>query len=617
MGKDSKIYINLKKAAAIISAALLTFCPFFNTSAQSLPESAFIIKLKPNLNSSILKSSCLNFHKTFDFSDKEIFNNIYTCQSVKPYPQITDDLQGQAIYIEPELKFSKADITLNDPGFTDNQNNIDKQWGLVKTGFLKSWEKSIGSKNTVVAVIDTGIDATHEDLQNVNFVQGFNFIKKEIINGNLNSDDNGHGTLIAGVLAASANNNKGIVGTNWNLSIMPIKALDETGKGDTSSISQAIVWAADHGANIINLSLGGIGFGHDTTLANSITYAFKKNVIIIAAAGNDVAATGKNLDHEPVFPVCDDNNENMIIGVAATDQNDLKTTFSNYGHNCIDVSAPGKRILSTINHDPVTNIYAPNSYAYASGTSMAAPFVSGQAAILKSLFPNATNTEIRDRIFATADSIDNLNLYECGGTSCSQMLGAGRINVYKSIQDKLGTPVADGDLVQTASSADIFQISGGKRRLVSSFVLKQRFPYILVKTINELTLEQYPEGSFATPLDNTLVKSPDSPTVYMIKQGLKLPITYQIFKQRGFSYNQIFTTSKEEINSWSSGGFLPPTEGTIVKSDRSSVLYWVIGGQLHSINKNFYVDRGLYIFPIFIIAGKDFPNYNKGEPYLR
>src|SRR6185295_5783238 len=100
----------------------------------------------------------------------------------------------------------------------------------------------------------------------------------------------------------------------------------------------------------------------------------------------------------PVFPICDDNDTNMIIGVAATDQNDLKAQFSNYGKNCIDVSAPGKRIISTINFDPLTKSAVSNAYAFASGTSLAAPFVSGEAALIKALFPQATNAQIRDRI---------------------------------------------------------------------------------------------------------------------------------------------------------------------------------------------------------------------------
>ncbi|MDQ3018351.1 MAG: S8 family serine peptidase, partial [bacterium] len=115
--------------------------------------------------------------------------------------------------------------------------------------------------------------------------------------------------------------------------------------------------------------------------------------------------------------------------MTAADVNDLKPDFANYGKACVDVSAPGKRILSTINHDPATGGVSSDSYAYASGTSLAVPFVSAQAALLKSLYPFASNRQIRDRIISTADNIDMLNLSQCSGKSCVGFLGKGRINV--------------------------------------------------------------------------------------------------------------------------------------------------------------------------------------------
>src|SRR5581483_11993461 len=157
-------------------------------------------------------------------------------------------------------------------------------------------------------------------------------------------------------------------------------------------------------------------------------------------AGNDTDTTGQNLDQNPVFPVCDDNNYNMVIGVAATDQNDQKASFSNYGKNCIDVDAPGKRILSTIDFDPLTKKPSPNSYAYASGSSMAVPFVVGEAALIRSMHPGATNIQIRDSIIGTAVSIDSLNPAQCAGRSCNALLGAGRIDVNASIQTMISQP---------------------------------------------------------------------------------------------------------------------------------------------------------------------------------
>jgi subtilisin family serine protease len=121
-----------------------------------------------------------------------------------------------------------------------------------------------------VAIIDTGVDETHQDLKGINFVPGFDFINNRAIAPGTDSDDNGHGTLVTGVLGATPNNGIGIAGTNWQISVMPVKALDSTGKGDADTLAEAIVWATDHGAQFLNLSVGGVGFGHDTSLANAI-----------------------------------------------------------------------------------------------------------------------------------------------------------------------------------------------------------------------------------------------------------------------------------------------------------------------------------------------------------
>jgi subtilisin family serine protease len=284
-----------------------------------------------------------------------------------------------------------------DPGYTDNSQNIDRQWALPRARFIDAWNKTTGNSSVVVAFVDTGVDQAHEDFQSSTFTAGYDFVSNKQIEPGSDSDDNGHGTLVAGVLGATTNNGVGVSGTNWHITLMPLKALDASGNGTSENVAKAIMWAADHGATIINLSLGGVGFGQDATLSSAISYAFKHNLVIVAAAGNDTAPNGGDLDKDPVFPICDDNAQNMVIGVTAIDVNDQKPSFANYGKSCVDVSAPGKRILSTIGRDPVTRAKAPNSYAYASGTSLAAPYVSGQAALLKAMYPTATNAQIRDR----------------------------------------------------------------------------------------------------------------------------------------------------------------------------------------------------------------------------
>ncbi len=604
-----------------ITITVLIFSVFFamagsiTAPANASAPASYVVQLKSD-DAAVLQQAGTDVRHRFVFSHEQQFRNIYTFRSVYSLEELQRRFGSSVVSLEPLGQMQEETVTVNDPGFTLNPRDIDKQWGLTKAGFPIAWEKTTGTATATVAIIDTGIDFTHEDLQGIRKADGFDFVANQPLRGDVNSDDNGHGTLIAGILAAVPNNNKGIAGGAWNVTVMPLKALDAEGRGDAATVAEAIVWATDHKASIINISLGGSGFSHDAALASAISYAFGKGVVIVAAAGNDVATTGGDLDAKPVFPICNDNDQNMVIGVAAVDQNDLKPTFSNYGKNCIDVSAPGKRILSTINHEPVNNNLAPNSYAYVSGTSLAAPFVSAEAVLLKAMYPTATNIQIRDRIVSAVDPIDDLNLTQCGGGSCKGKLGTGRINVVKALQSDLVTAIMDGDLVKSQDSDAVYQIAGGQRRLVSSFVYNQRFFGIGIKIVSQAKLSMYPEGAYATPLENTLVKGISDGTVYIISKGLKQPVTYQVFQQRGFKFSDVNTVSYPEVSSWITGPFLAPTDGTLVRGSRGQTVYWVVAGALHPINRGFYLQRGLNVFPLFIISDKDVPNYPKGEAYI-
>lgn len=615
----------------MLAAFLLgIFLPGYSLAKEQIAQS-YIVKLNNN-QPEILKQYG-EFKQLFTFTSSLAFANIYELKSNFSLADLQDELRGQTDYIEINKNFAVSEgsvlgtsitgvssqpLTVNDPGFTSNYLNIDKQWGLPAAGFDYAWTKTTGTAMNVVAVIDTGVDATHQDLRSLALIDGYDFVGGKAIEGRINSDDNGHGTLVAGILGASANNGIGVVGTNWSIAIMPLKALDSAGKGDSSSVSQSIVWAADHGANFINLSLGGIGFGHDVALSNAVSYAFNKGLVIVAAAGNDTSATGDDIDKQPVYPVCDDNGNNQIIGVAATDQNDLKPDFSNYGSICVDVTAPGKRILSTINYDPITHAKAPNSYAYASGTSLGVPFVIGEAALLRSLYPQISNVQIRDQILSTADSLDNANLSQCGGHSCRGLLGAGRINARRALEKPLSTAmVMDGDLISLGQNQQAYQLVGNQKRPVSVYVQNQRFPGVVPKIATQAQLDSYQIGPNVTPLDGTVVKTPSSPAVYMVKRGQKLPITSQVFKQRKLNASQIVELPDSEVNSWLTGNFLVPSEGTVVKAYNKKTIYWVVGETLHPVNSNFYNQLGLKIFPTFYVTSKDLVSFPIGEAYIR
>ncbi len=242
--------------------------------------------------------------------------------------------------------------------------------------------------------------------------------------------------------------------------------------------------------------------------------------------------------------------------------------------------------------------------------------MAGEAALLKSLFPNATNTQIRDRIISSADPIDDLNLAQCGGNSCAGLLGSGRINAYTAVSSPIVTAsILDGDLVESSSLGPVYQIIGGQARIVSSFVYNQQFLNTKVKLISQSQLESFPQGSYDLPLEGTLVKDPDDPTVYLITQGLKEPVTSQVFLQRGFKFANVNTVTTEELQSWLTGKFLPPVDGTLIKSATNKTVYWVISGTLHPINYAFYTQRGLNIFPIMVVNNSDLGGYSVGSAY--
>jgi subtilisin family serine protease len=610
-----------KRPTILFLAGLLFLAGSFSHGSfvRAAPPQQYIVQIVGNPH--VLSSVSTNAEQLFASSTAPVLQGTYSFTSTLSLAELRSRLATQVKYIEEDHEIIGSAlsittlVTTNDPGFTANESNIDRQWGLPKANFLAAWDKTKGSTATVVAVIDTGIDATHQDFAGTAFVEGYDVATQTPIRGRVNSDDNGHGTLVAGVIGATTNNGIGIAGSNWNVSLMPIKALNSKGSGDSSDIADGIVWAADHGAHVINMSLGGIGFAHDTTLANAITYAFNKNVVIVAAAGNDVAITGGNLDVNPVFPICNDNGQNMVLGVTASDVNDLKPDFANFGKSCIDVSAPGKRILSTINHDPLNGGSDPDSYAYASGTSLAVPFVSGQAALLHSMFPSASNQQIRNRIIGTADQNDSSNFTQCGGSSCKGLLGAGRINVANSL-DKAIAAIFEGDVVQVEGQTVLYLINGGKRQLITPFVRNQRFSGVVPKLVTQADLDIFPEGPFAEPLDGTLIKADNSGTVYFMSKGLRLPVTFQVFQLYGLNFKSVVTLSASEVNAWIAGSFLTPPEGSLVRTPKNPTVYWVVNKTLHPINFGFYTQRGLNIFPVIYVSDEDMRGFSKGDAYI-
>jgi hypothetical protein len=477
-------------------------------------------------------------------------------------------------YVNLDHKLAAADVnttqavTANDPYFATNPTDTDKQWYLQKIQVPQAWQYYTGSNQVTVAVLDTGIHVTHIDLNDGRVVSGYDELKQQDIPANTNSDDNGHGTIVAGVIGAVPNNSIGIAGINWQVRLMPVKVLDAAGNGTISSISSGIIWATDHGANIINMSLGGSGFPEDQTLAQAITYAFNKNVLIVSAAGNDLAKQGLNLDQTPAFPVCADNGSNMVLGVAATDSNDAKAVFSDFGINCVDLTAPGVHILSTayLPSQPSDNLLI-----YGDGTSLAAPMVSGVAALIKSAHPTFTNAQIRDLMMSSADDITPQNQNNCLGTSCSGFLGKGRLNALKALKPQ---PVANGAMLRDLTTGKIYLVQNNTKQYISMSVFSQRgLNLAQVLDDNSNVLPTMQNVAAMSPLEGTLIKSTSDPTVYVINGGVKRPLTYLVFVSRKYKFSDVVTFPGSDVADVPSGDWYWPPDGTLVLIKGNPTVY--------------------------------------------
>ena len=339
--------------------------------------------------------------------------------SLSPVEKSASSGPGQASY-------STASGWPDDPGFS-------LQWGLENTGQAPfygkpgadisaktAWGATTGSSTVTIALIDTGVDYNHPDLAAniwknsgeylngadddgngyIDDIRGWNFVSKN----NDPMDDNGHGTHCAGTLAAIGNNGIGTAGVGWNLKIMPLKFLDSKGNGYTSDAISAILYATQKGIPIISCSFSGPG--ESQALKEVID---SSSALFICAAGN----SGASSDISPQYPAAYPSSQ--IISVAASTSSDTLASFSNYGTSSVDLAAPGETIYSTARA---------GGYSYLSGTSMAVPYVTGTAALLKTLNPSLTTAQIKSRILGSVDIIPALS---------GKVATGGRLNAAKAL----------------------------------------------------------------------------------------------------------------------------------------------------------------------------------------
>jgi thermitase len=268
----------------------------------------------------------------------------------------------------------------------------------------EGWSWSSGSSATVIAIVDTGIALAHEDLKN-KLVPGYDFVNDDTDP----QDDNGHGTFVASLAAAETNNGVGIAGVGWNASLLPVKVLDRQGNGSYLTIAAGIKYAADHGAKVINLSLG--GDADSFILKDACQYAFDKGCSLVAAAGD---GGGDAVQFPAAY-------NSLCTAVGACDANDALASFSNRGPQ-IDVVAPGVWVYGAkFNPEESTLL---RSYTWGSGTSLAAAHVSGAVALLISYKPLLTNQQIMTIIKYTADDVNSALK-----PGVDEDMGYGRINL--------------------------------------------------------------------------------------------------------------------------------------------------------------------------------------------
>jgi len=317
----------------------------------------------------------------------------------------------------------------NDPLFNEqwSLNNVGQDGGkeLADIGALHAWVKTQGSEKIVVAVLDTGVDYTHKDLV-ANMWSRPDAVPEYTDNelGTIDDahgfdadadagdpmDDNGHGTHCAGIIGGEGNNGIGIAGINWNVSIMPLKFLGRGGFGSTANAVKAINYAIDrkqHGVNlrVINASWGSTSYSR--ALEDAIRAAGEQGILFVAAAGNSSSDNDKRAHYPSNFDLPN------VISVAAVDRTDSLASFSNYGAKTVHIAAPGREIVST---------WLGDAYREASGTSMAAPQVSGVAALILANEPNMTMPKLRERLLSTVDKAEGDTLrgkVASGGRLCA------------------------------------------------------------------------------------------------------------------------------------------------------------------------------------------------------
>lgn len=311
--------------------------------------------------------------------------------SERNFEQVRQSLENSGLFtfVEPDYLAFPSTVP-NDPSFPS-------QWHLNTIQAPSAWSMTTGSSSVTIAFIDSGVDTTHPDLSS-KLVPGWNFLagSAAVV------DTEGHGTATAGTAAAATDNGTGVAGVTWGGMIMPLVVLSSSDFAYYSDIANAMTYAADHGARVINISISGTSAS--STLQSAVNYAWSKGVVVVAAAGNGASSA-------PMYPAACDN----VVAVSATDQGDNFASFSSFG-TWVDLSAPGTPILTTNRG---------GGYGWWQGTSFSSPIVAATAALVLSVRPSLSNTAVVQLLEQNADDL--------GTPGYDQYFGWGRVNAYKAV----------------------------------------------------------------------------------------------------------------------------------------------------------------------------------------
>ncbi|UCE04118.1 MAG: S8 family serine peptidase, partial [Candidatus Latescibacterota bacterium] len=401
----------MRTALVIASLVLLSCSPATNEVEEPSPEfvpGEVLVKFRSDVTeaqATVALSSAnierthfiasVGVHRCRILSDEAVLDAVRRCRE---NPSVE--------YAEPNYVY-RASALPDDPRFESlwamqNANDADIDAD-------EAWDTQTGARDVLIAIIDTGVDYTHEDLAAnmwrnpgesgegresngvdddgngfVDDVFGWDFVSDD----NDPIDDNAHGSHVAGTVAAVGNNGVGVAGVNWRASVMALKFLDRNGSGSTADAIDAMTYAVENGAHILNNSWGGGGFSQ--ALLEAIELVRDRNALFVAAAGNE----GRDNDMQPSYPASYD--VENVVAVAASDRNDQLATFSNFGATSVDLAAPGVGILSTT---------PGNAYRSFDGTSMATPHVSGVAGLILASFPGLAPRATAIRIVGGSDVV--------------------------------------------------------------------------------------------------------------------------------------------------------------------------------------------------------------------